>query len=106
MKAHSLPYKTELPGWQDYLELCKPKVVALMLLTSVIGMLLATYTVPGWQVLVLGNLGIGLMAGSAAAINHVVDRLGPEIDLLRRGKSMHSMPCCLLRCWGWRVWPY
>ena len=74
MKAHSLPYKTELPGWQDYLELCKPKVVALMLLTSVIGMLLATYTVPGWQVLVLGNLGIGLMAGSAAAINHVVDR--------------------------------
>ncbi len=74
MKAHSLPYKTDLPGWRDYLELCKPKVVALMLLTSVIGMLLATYTLPSWQVLLFGNMGIGLMAGSAAAINHVVDR--------------------------------
>ena len=42
MKAHSLPLKrSEAPSWRDYLELCKPNVVALMLLTSVIGMLLA-----------------------------------------------------------------
>jgi heme o synthase len=61
-------------SWKDYLELCKPKVVALMLLTSLIGMLLATYTVPAWDVIILGNLGIGLMAGSAAAINHIVDQ--------------------------------
>jgi len=65
-------------GWRDYLELCKPKVVALMLLTSVIGMLLATYSLPSFSVLFWGNLGIGLMAGSAAAINHVVDR---KIDI-------------------------
>ena len=31
--------------WRDYLELCKPRVVALMLLTVVVGMYLAT---PGW----------------------------------------------------------
>lgn len=61
-------------SWKDYLELCKPKVVALMLLTSVIGMLLATYSLPSWDVLILGNLGIGLMAASAATVNHVVDR--------------------------------
>jgi len=66
-------------SWRDYLELCKPKVVALMLLTSVVGMLLASYSLPSWQVLILGNLGIGLMAGSAAAINHVVDQ---RIDIL------------------------
>jgi protoheme IX farnesyltransferase len=60
--------------WRDYLELCKPKVVALMLLTSVVGMLLATYSLPSWEALILGNLGIALMAGSAAAINHVVDQ--------------------------------
>lgn len=62
------------PLWRDYLELCKPKVVALMLLTSLIGMLLA---VPGWvpiDILIFGNLGIALCAGSAAAINHLVDR--------------------------------
>ncbi|MTI14935.1 heme o synthase [Sansalvadorimonas verongulae] len=60
--------------WQDYLELCKPKVVALMILTVVIGMCLAT---PGWvplDILFFGNLGIALCAGSAAVINHVVDR--------------------------------
>ena len=61
-------------SWRDYLELCKPKVIALMLLTSVIGMLLATYSLPPIEILFWGNLGIGLMASSAAAVNHVVDR--------------------------------
>ena len=65
--------------WKDYLELTKPKVVALMILTSVIGMCLAT---PGWvplKIVIFGNLGIALCAGSAAVINHVVDR---QIDLV------------------------
>jgi heme o synthase len=60
--------------WRDYLELCKPRVVALMLLTSAIGMLLATPDMVPWQVMVMGNLGIALCASSAAVINHVVDR--------------------------------
>lgn len=61
------------PLWQDYLELTKPRVVALMIVTALIGMCMA---VPGWvpwQPLVLGNLGIALCAGAAAAINHIVD---------------------------------
>jgi protoheme IX farnesyltransferase len=61
-------------SWRDYLELCKPNVVALMLLTSLIGMLLATDQVVPLTVLVFGNLGIALCAGSAAAVNHIVDR--------------------------------
>ena len=65
-------------GWRDYLELTKPKVVALMIITSAVGMLLSTPGAVAWQVLLLGNLGIALCAGSAAAINHVVDR---RIDL-------------------------
>jgi len=65
-------------SWKDYLELCKPKVIALMLLTSVIGMLLASYSLPPLSVLFWGNLGIGLMASSAAAVNHIVDR---KIDI-------------------------
>ncbi|HKK56605.1 heme o synthase [Marinobacter sp.] len=65
--------------WRDYLELTKPTVVALMILTSVIGMLLATPGLPGWEVLVYGNLGIALLAGSAAVVNHVVDQ---KIDTL------------------------
>ena len=61
-------------SWRDYLELCKPNVVALMLLTSLIGMLLATDQTVPTTVLIFGNLGIALCAGSAAAVNHIVDR--------------------------------
>ena len=60
--------------WSDYLELCKPRVVALMILTSVIGMLLAVPGMVPLDVLILGNLGIALCAGSAATVNHLVDR--------------------------------
>ena len=61
-------------SWRDFLELTKPRVVALMILTSVIGMLLAAPGVPGWPVLLYGNLGIALLAGAAAVVNHVVDQ--------------------------------
>ena len=61
-------------SWRDYLELCKPNVVALMLLTSLIGMLLSTDQTVPITVLIFGNLGIALCAGSAAAVNHIVDR--------------------------------
>ncbi|MCC6074890.1 heme o synthase [Pseudomonas sp. GCM10022188] len=66
-------------GWHDYLELTKPKVVVLMLITSLVGMLLASDGWVPWSVLLLGNLGIALCAGAAAAVNHVVDR---RIDAL------------------------
>lgn len=61
-------------NWRDYLELCKPKVVALMLLTVVVGMYLAA---PGWialATLFASLVGIGFCAGSAATINHLVDK--------------------------------
>ena len=65
--------------WRDYLELTKPKVVVLMLITSLVGMFLATRAGVPWPVLIFGNLGIALCAGGAAAVNHVVDR---RIDAL------------------------
>ena len=60
--------------WKDYLELTKPKVVALMVLTVVIGMCLATPGIVPLDILLFGNIGIALSAASAAVINHVVDR--------------------------------
>ena len=68
------PTTTRSVSWRDFLELTKPRVVALMILTAVIGMLLAAPGVPGWDVLVFGNLGIALLAGAAAVVNHVVDQ--------------------------------
>ena len=60
-------------SWRDYLEMCKPKVVMLMLLCSVAGMFLATPGMVPWDILLFGNLGIALVAGSAAALNHLLD---------------------------------
>lgn len=57
----------------QYLELCKPRVVILIVFTAVVGMFLA---VPGWPPIIgflAGTLGIGLAASSAAAINHLLD---------------------------------
>ncbi|MFQ3323178.1 MAG: protoheme IX farnesyltransferase [Pseudomonadales bacterium] len=66
-------------SWRDYLELTKPVVVALMILTSVIGMFLSVPGMVPWEILIFGNLGIALCAGSAAAVNHLVDR---RIDIV------------------------
>jgi heme o synthase len=60
--------------WRDYLELTKPRVVALIMLTAIIGTLLATPGLPPLDALIFGNLGIALSAASAAAINHLLDR--------------------------------
>ena len=66
--------KVESAHWKDYLELTKPKVVALMVLTVVIGMCLATPGLVPLDIFIFGNIGIAFCAGSAAVINHVVDR--------------------------------
>jgi len=58
----------------DYFELTKPRVVALIVFTAIIGMFLAVPGIPPWKALVFGNLGIWLAASSAAAINHLLDR--------------------------------
>lgn len=60
--------------WKDYLELCKPRVVALMLLTVVVGMYLSTTESISLITLLSSLIGIGFSAGSAAAINHLVDK--------------------------------
>jgi len=66
--------ETAAAHWRDWWQLCKPRVVALMLVTSLIGMLLSTQGTVPWEVLLAGNLGIGLCACAAATVNHVVDR--------------------------------
>lgn len=70
--------KTETLAWRDYFVLCKPRVVALMLVTVLVGM----YMAPGQisvSLFIATLLGIGLVASAAAAVNHVVDR---RIDAL------------------------
>lgn len=73
MQVHSKV--SEAPtSFRDYLELCKPRVVALMLLTVLVGMFLATPGMVSLWTIIATLLGVGFCAGSAAAINHLVDK--------------------------------
>ena len=58
---------------REYLQLTKPRVVALLVFCAVIGMFLAVPGIPPWRALVFGTLGIWLASGSAAAFNHLID---------------------------------
>tara|TARA_B100000029_G_scaffold9513_3_gene10453 strand:+ start:1655 stop:2539 length:885 start_codon:yes stop_codon:yes gene_type:complete len=74
-------------SWRDYYEMCKPRVVMLMILTSLVGMFLAVPGMVPLDILVLGNLGIALVAASGAVVNHLIDR---KIDILM--KRTHNRP--------------
>jgi protoheme IX farnesyltransferase len=72
-------------NWRAYYDITKPKVVALLVLTALVGMSLS---VPGglpWQILLPAMLGIALLSSAAAAINHIVDE---EIDSVM-GRTHH-----------------
>jgi protoheme IX farnesyltransferase len=73
----------------QYLELTKPKVVALLVFTAIVGMLLAVPGMPPWQALVFGTGGIGLASASAAAINHLLDR---RIDAVMMRTAHRPLP--------------
>ena len=80
--AKQEPFRLEfLRYWNDYYELCKPRVVALIVFTAIVGMLLATPGMVPWQPLLFGTLGIG-MAAASAAVNQIVDQR-VDADMLR-----------------------
>ncbi|MGI9324878.1 MAG: heme o synthase [Pseudomonadales bacterium] len=60
-------------SWRDYLQMCKPRVVLLMLLCAVVGMCLATPGAVSVDDLIVLSVGMALVAGSAAVVNHVAD---------------------------------
>ncbi|SFD36066.1 heme o synthase [Pseudoalteromonas denitrificans] len=68
---------TRAASIKDYLELCKIKVVALLVLTALVGLALAPDMGRSFILQGFSLLGIGLLASSAAVINHIVDH---EID--------------------------
>ena len=60
--------------FNQYWELTKPRVVALIVFTALVGMFLAVPGLPPLREAVFGLLGIWLAAASAAAINHLIDQ--------------------------------
>ena len=64
---------TASSGWRDYYEMCKPRVVLLMLLCTLVGMFLATTSFVEIDLIAYCLVGVALVAGSAAALNHLID---------------------------------
>lgn len=58
----------------DYLTICKPRVVLLMLVTAWVGMFLASPTIIPWRAFIFGTIGIGCASSAAAIVNHLMDR--------------------------------
>ena len=74
---------------KNYLELTKPKVVLMMLITAIVGMLLASKTLPSIYLVIISMTGIGLCASSAATINQIIDR---NIDANMARTSNRPLP--------------
>ncbi|MDR2212351.1 MAG: heme o synthase [Pseudomonadales bacterium] len=75
--------------WRDYYEMCKPRVVMMMVLTALVGMFLAVPGMVPWPILWWGNLGIALVAGAGAVVNHLIDH---RIDVLMQRTIKRPIP--------------
>ena len=74
---------------QEYLALCKIRVVSLIVFTAIIGMFLAAPGMVPLQVLWAGALGIALVAGAAAAFNCLVEQ---KIDAVMARTRARPLP--------------
>jgi protoheme IX farnesyltransferase len=61
-------------GWREYLSLTKPRVSLLIVFTAIVGMVLASPGMVPLPALVFGTLGFAMASGSAATLNHILDR--------------------------------
>ena len=80
---------TSSPSIKDLLALCKLKVVSLILLTAVVGMLLAVPYLPNFLLIVVASVGISLSAMSAAVFNHIIDE---KIDAQMSRTDLRPLP--------------
>lgn len=87
-RGHILDARGEV-SWQDFLELCKPRIVALIVFTAMAGMFLAPTEGISLPSALAAMLGIGLAAASAAAFNHVADH---RIDALMARTHHRPLP--------------
>jgi protoheme IX farnesyltransferase len=70
----------------QFWRLTKPRVVSLIVFTAVIGMLLASPTLPPVGLLAWATLGIALVAGAAAAFNCLIEQKIDAVMARTRGR--------------------
>ncbi len=88
MKAIALRLQTTSYRVQQYLQLMKLRVISLIVFCAVIGMFLATPGMVPWRILLAGALGIGLVAGAAAAVNCLIEQKIDAVMARTRGRPL------------------
>ncbi|MBT8198379.1 MAG: protoheme IX farnesyltransferase [Acidimicrobiia bacterium] len=78
-----------MPVWRSYVELTKPRIIELLLVTTVPAMFVATGGWPDWWLVLATLIGGTLSAGGANAINNAIDH---DIDQLMRRTSRRPVP--------------
>ncbi len=84
--ANALPLRRVVLG---YVQLTKPRVMSLLLLTTLAGMVIAAGGMPPLSLVLWTMLGGALMSGGAGAINHYVDR---DIDPVMGRTAWRPIP--------------
>jgi protoheme IX farnesyltransferase len=84
-----MPSSRPPSGLDDWVELTKPRITFMVVVTAGFGVLLAARTVPPWSLLAHALLGTWLIAAGSAAINHVLER---EVDARMVRTRMRPLP--------------
>ena len=82
-------YRPGLLTGGKLIRLGKPRVVALIVFTAVIGMFLATPVLPPLGPLLFGTIGIALVASSAAALNCLIEQ---KVDAVMARTRARPLP--------------
>lgn len=86
--ADVMPWQRMQARMREYIALGKPRVVALIAFTAVVGMFLAVPDMVPLDALLWGTLGITLAASSAASLNHVIDQKADAMMARTRARPL------------------
>lgn len=88
MTSNSIAWHETLARINQFYRLTKPRVVSLIVFTAVIGMFLAVPGAVPIDVLILGTVGIALVAGAAAALNCLVEQKFDAVMARTQGRPL------------------
>ncbi len=86
--ATSMAWHETASRINQFYRLTKPRVVSLIVFTAVIGMFLAVPGAVPLDILILGTIGIALVAGAAAALNCLVEQKMDAVMARTKGRPL------------------
>lgn len=90
-------------GLRNYLVLTKPRVVLLMLLTMWAGMYLAAVDTIPWWLWINATIGVALMSGSAATLNHIIDHQVDAVMARTKNRPLPTGKISMLGAWVFAI---